>query len=96
MTKTLRLLASYRTQPIFDIGEEYGPVDLADLPISRRLSDEIASWDAAYQLTFNDDYPPDSAFPNAGDKKLHKEEGLRLAHALQRELGEGYLIRYGV
>lgn len=94
MTKILRMLASYKSPPIFDIGEEYGPAELVNLPISRDLSLGIGAWDAIYQSTFNDDYPPDSAFPSVQEKEAHVAEGRRLAQALQVELGEGFIVEY--
>ena len=95
MIKNIRLWAAFMTPPIFNRGQDdYGPVELDGLSLSNHLKSAVQAWDAAYQATFNEDYPPDSCFKTPEEAQKHAQEGHELAVRLQQELGDGYKVEY--
>jgi len=64
------------------------------LPISSALKEKLSKWDQEYQLTFNEEYPPNSGFKTSQDQVRHNRVGNELAQRLQGELGEEYLVEY--
>lgn len=92
---SVRISAAFMEEPVMmNNGDIYHHVETNDLDISSDLKRAVSLWDTAYQRAFNDDYPPDSAFPSAQEEEAHAAEGRRLAVALQAELGEGFVVEY--
>ncbi|RYF30453.1 MAG: hypothetical protein EOO23_05105 [Comamonadaceae bacterium] len=91
----LRLASEYLASPIFcgDL-EKMGHIEVGDLPISKKLMIKIIEWDAEFQATFNDEYPPDSGFCSSDARRRHMAAGEELAQEIQQELGGGYAVKY--
>jgi hypothetical protein len=86
--KILRMSAEYGAPPLFNPHIDHmGHVELSELGISSRLLAEIAEWDAQFQRTFSQEYPPDSRFESDIARDLHNARGKALADRLQEELG---------
>lgn len=71
-----------------------GHVEVEDLPISQNLKIAIKNWDAEYQATYNEDYPPDSGFNSLEEDADHVSRGAVLAEMLQSELRMSYIVKY--
>ena len=71
-----------------------GPVQIKELPLSDLLKHDLDLWDNEFQKTFDSEYPPDSGFKTAEQKKSHTERGHELANRLRLELGESFLVEY--
>jgi hypothetical protein len=76
--RKIRFGAVYCAPPVFlaDV-ENMGYLEVEDLSIPQALVAEIRAWDAEFQRTFNDEYPPDSGFHTAEDLAAHNAEKLR-------------------
>ena len=92
---TIRLAKEYLASPIFcpDV-DTMGHVEVEDLPISKSLIKAINDWNAEYQSTYNDDYPPDSGFNTLEEDADHVSRGAVLAERLRAELGDSYFVQY--
>ena len=91
----LQVRADFRCYPIWR--EDDGlwlDIDPASLPISAELASEFDAWAAAYEATFNEEYPPDSAFSSASEEQDFLATGRRLTARLARELGGGVQVEY--
>lgn len=62
-------------------------LDPAELPIPGALADRILRWDAAFQATLDDAYPPDSRFPTEAAEAAWRAEGNAIFDALIDHLG---------
>lgn len=68
-------------------------LDPAELPIPAALVDRILSWDAAFQATLDDAYPPDSRFATEAAEAAWRAEGNAIFDALVDHLGPGRVRR---
>ena len=90
-----RFMLEYLASPIFcDDIEEMGHVDIEELAISEKLKKAIEKWNNEFQMTFDDDYPPDSGFTSREQLNRHIQRGKVLVEELREELGAGYEILY--
>jgi hypothetical protein len=95
MTKCLRFGVVYGAPPVFNPEiDEMGYVDLDDLHLPSKLLARIKKWNDEFQLTFFDDYPPDSGFKTTSDLEQHNSVGAELAELIQKELGSDVLIEF--
>jgi hypothetical protein len=95
MKKVLRFGVEYLCPPIFNPDpDQMGHEELDDLQLPEPLKVQIQRWDARFQETFHDDYPPDSGFETSEDVISHNSEGLMLCEALQNHFGPEYLIEF--
>jgi hypothetical protein len=93
--KSLRFGAVYGAPPIFNPDvDEMGYIELTKLHISPYLLMQLEEWNAAFQQTFFEDYPPDSGFKSEEDRDLHNKWGVILTTLLQRELGASVQIEF--
>jgi len=93
--KTFRLGAVYGAPPIFNPDvDEMGYIEPSDLHLSPHLLTQLEEWNAEFQQTFFEDYPPDSGFKSEDDRNRHNAHGADLATLLQRELGAGVRIEF--
>jgi hypothetical protein len=93
--KTFRLGAVYGAPPIFNPDvDEMGYVEPSDLQISPHLFAQLREWNAEFQQTFSDHYPPDSGFESEDERNRHNERGAELAALLQQELGARVRIEF--
>lgn len=93
--KTIRFGAVYGAPPIFcaDV-DQMGYVEPESLPLSESLLADLGVWDHEYQVTFREDYPPDSQFPSDKDRIHHNQRGLELSRRLEEELGPDTLVEF--
>ena len=92
---TLRFGAEYGAPPIFNTSvDDMGHIDIEDLHISQQLSEMIINWDNQFQVTFNDDCPPESGFKSSEDLLKHNQYGKTLASLLEKELGDNVRIDF--
>lgn len=93
MLKRLKLMADYNCDPLWDLDviDNLSP-DL--LPLSRNLVNRLQNWQALFDRTLNQDYPPDSSFVSVEAEIAFEREGLAIAKQLQAELGDEYEIYY--
>lgn len=91
----LRLANEFFAPPIFcPDPDRMGHVAVDELPVSDSLKSALKAWDAAYQSTYNDSYPPDSGFHSSELQEAHRKRGEELADLLQAELGDMFRIEY--
>ncbi|MDR6182161.1 hypothetical protein [Asaia bogorensis] len=91
----LRLANEFFASPIFcSDPSRIGHVEIDDLPVSASLKLALKAWDAAYQATYNDSYPPESGFHSSKLQEVHCKRGEELAERLQTELGDMFRIEY--
>lgn len=74
--------------------EEIGHIEIEDLAISIGCKQALEEWNYEFQMTVNDEYPPNSGFSSQKQLNKHIQEGKFLAVALQKELGAEYEITY--
>lgn len=68
-----------------DVAANVPPEDLG-LPTS--LCNQLRQWAACYELTFCDEYPPDSGFASSIDEAAFALRGRELAHMVAGALPE--------
>jgi hypothetical protein len=91
----LKVRADFQCYPIWrDDDGLWLDIDPASLPISEGLAGEFDAWAAAYDATFNDEYPPESAFPDQATKDAFVATGRDLSDRLAAELGAGTQVEY--
>jgi hypothetical protein len=80
-------MPEYRTNPIWEEHDD-GVADIqpSELPISEDLRTALVEWDAAYQDTYNADYPPDGGFSTAEHRVDFDRHGRELWRRLSDEL----------
>lgn len=95
MNTILRFGANYQDPPFFNTSpDKMGYIDISELKLSRDLQAQITKWDETFQLTFCDEYPPDSGFSSEIQLDAHNSEGMALCKRIQAELGEYYIIEF--
>jgi hypothetical protein len=58
------------------------------------LVSDFNEWTAAYDATFNEEYPPDSGFADQAAENAFLADGRRLAGRLAQELGAEAQVDY--
>ncbi|APU15038.1 MULTISPECIES: hypothetical protein [Actinoalloteichus] len=86
----LSVLVGYAEGPFyFEMEGEYGNFTVEEAAAYLGLSDDLAaavtSWDAEYQATLDQTYPPDSAFPSPEAHRIWIEKGKELAARIKQE-----------
>ncbi len=89
--KRIRLSPEYGTWPTWD-DETGAPLDYSTLVVPASLKERIDAWDAKYQATLNQNYPPDSAFPTKAVLEEYLREGEEIRNQLQLELPESEIL----
>ncbi|MFJ5159785.1 hypothetical protein ACIP6T_11490 [Pantoea sp. NPDC088449] len=93
--KEIKLMADYQCHPLWDISpENYGDISPEELPISSKLKDRLREWAERYDAILNINDPVSSGFKSEEEKKQFIDDGYKLAHHLQEELGDKYNIIY--
>lgn len=93
--RKLTLSVEYFNLPLFDHSlERMGGVELSELPLSIEMRKKIEEWDQIFQMTFNDEYPPNSGFKNISEMIDFNNRGLELVQKLKLELGPDFKIIY--
>ena len=88
-------MAEYGSWPIWpDYDGMMGAIPPEELPISKELVHDINAWDNKFQATFDDNYPPDSAFKTIQEEKDFIYDGEKLRWRLQQELGNEFEVTY--
>jgi hypothetical protein len=96
MGKQMKLMADYGSTPLW----EYLDGDLVDIPnpddlsLTSDLKAALHKWDAAYDRTLCQEYPPDSGFASPAEEEAFETEGRRLWRELQSQLGPGWEVSY--
>ena len=91
----LKVQADFRCYPVWkDDNGLWLDVDPASLPISEGLASDFNEWAAAYDATFNEEYPPDSGFADQAAEDAFLATGRRLANRLAQELGADAQVDY--
>ena len=65
-----------------------------ELPITEALMELLNSWKTKYELTLNQNYPPDSCFENTFEAKEFGKQRLLIFKMMISELGENYEVKY--
>lgn len=94
--RTVHIYADWKCWPTWVIGEA-GAVDNpapADLGLSAELSDALVAWADEYDAIFDEDYPPDTAFPSEEAERAWVARGRELAERAAGELGPDTEVRY--
>ena len=91
--RILRLAPEYGCWPTWDqdTGDTIDPVDL---PIPRDLADRLKHWDDLFQATLDQNYPPDSRFPDHVAEIAWRAEGEAIYAALCDVLGADRVTRH--
>lgn len=89
MTIHIRLSADYFCHPLWKVipGQAVRDLPTEGFGISAALGEDIDRWQAEYQDTFNDEYPPDGGFRTETALKAHRAGGERLAQRLAKSCG---------
>jgi hypothetical protein len=96
----VKLRADWGTGPLWvSKGDGFSdPYDADDITEVIALSDElraaIAAWDARFQATYNDEYPPDSAFSTPADETTFIADGRALAGWIKGEVPADVTVGY--
>lgn len=94
--RTVLINADWKAWPTWVV-KETGAVDNpapADLGLSADLSDALVAWADEYDAIFDEDYPPNTAFPSEEDERAWQARGRELAERVARELGADTEVRY--
>ncbi|CAI1087703.1 hypothetical protein [Serratia quinivorans] len=93
--KTIKLMADYYSFPLWEASPgEFGNIDPESLPLSDALKEELIKWSEKYDSILNDEDPLLSGFKSEEEEKRFIDDGYKLAHLLQEELGYTYNIIY--
>jgi hypothetical protein len=88
-------MAEYGCQVLWwDGGDQVGPIEPDDLPLSDQLKSRLLAWGQAYDAILNMDDPASSGFPSPQAQAAFTAEGQELLELLKQELGNGYAVRY--
>lgn len=93
MAKTLRLLADYDCDPLWD-PDAADYVSPSELPLSSELVSRLDRWQAQYDSLLNLADPYAMGFRTREEADAFEKEGLELARRVQKELGANYAIFY--
>lgn len=82
--------------PIWDDdwdGERTLNPDPEALGLSAGLCDALRLWQEEFERTLDQDDPRNSGFRSDAERDAFNDEGARLLHAMQRELGSDVVVR---
>ena len=82
--RRLRLHPEYGAGPLWEDdwdGESALAPTSESLGLSAELCEALNTWQAIYDATLNQEYPPDSAFPSERDRLAWEQSGPRSAPA---------------
>jgi hypothetical protein len=87
MKRQIKLIPEFNSSSLWEMYDD-GSEDISpeDLPISGELQRDLTRWGETYQAIFDEDYPPDSAFPSLEAESDFKREGRELCRRLAAEL----------
>lgn len=93
---TVLVYADWQCWPTWTV-DETGAVDNprpGDLGLSAGLAGELETWAEEYDAIFNEDYPPDTAFPSEAAERDWVARGRALAVRVSAELGGDVEVHY--
>ena len=94
--KKIKFMNEYSSSSLwhmeFDVDGEIGCIEPESLPITDELINHINEWSAMFDATLNHDYPIESGFENYQAAEKFLQTGHEIAHKLQDELGDKFLI----
>jgi hypothetical protein len=91
----LKVRADFQCYPIWkDDDGLWLDIDPASLSISEGLAADFQAWAAAYDATFNEEYPPDSGFADQAAEQAFLATGRELSNRLAAELGGDAQVEY--
>ncbi len=82
MPPVIRFFSSFRCWPTWNHADGDN-LDPASLGLPPDLLARLLAWDDRFQAIFNDDYPPDSAFPTPEAEAEWTREGDAIVAALK-------------
>lgn len=98
---TIKLQVEWGTGPLWvsrgadDFPDSYDTEEIGDIvPLSDGLRREIAAWGDRFQVTLNQDYPPDSGFAAPAEEATFIAEGRELARRMKAELPADVVVEY--
>lgn len=92
--RKIKIMADYQCFPLWEASPGViGNIDPDGLPISHELEINLLEWANKYDLTLDEDYPPNSCFETPAEKIAFNDQGARLAKQLQEELGNQFEIK---
>ncbi|MET9510397.1 hypothetical protein ABZX62_18380 [Streptomyces flavidovirens] len=94
--RQVRLAADYDCHPVWVRGSDGVRDNVApgELPVDRRLAEDLERWGDTYDATLNRDDPVASGFPSPQDEAAFAERGAHLARELARQLGAAWRVTY--
>ena len=93
MKQRIKLWADYGSYPLWGVDEidNFAP---EELPLSSNTIKRLHEWQDSYDLTLNEEYPPESGFSSPQAEASFKQEGYELWLLLRQELSSEYEIYY--
>ncbi|GAA3832753.1 hypothetical protein [Nocardioides panacisoli] len=94
--RTVLIYADWKAWPTWTVTDS-GSVDNpspSDLGLSDELSADLVAWADEYDAIFDEDYPPDTAFPSEEAERSWIARGHELARRAAAELGPATEVRY--
>ncbi|MEV6955683.1 hypothetical protein [Streptomyces sp. NPDC051183] len=95
-TKAVRVLADYRSHPLWLTGADVGDIAPDDpvLGLTPELAGELGRWAEAYDATLDQDDPAESGFPTEEAEAAFVRTGEALARRVAAELGPAWKVTY--
>jgi hypothetical protein len=96
MVKKIKLMSDYGCFPLWEYldGELVDNVNPDDLPLSTGLKTALHKWAISYDLTLDEEYPPNSGFRNPAEAEAFEVQGREMWRELQSQLGPDFKILY--
>ena len=93
MKQRIKLWADYGSYPLWGVDEidNFAP---EELPLCSKTIKRLHQWQDNYDLTLNEEYPPESGFSSPQAEETFKQEGYQLWLSLRQELGSEYEVYY--
>ena len=92
LKRSLKLMADYGCQPLWENGAARYNVDPADLPITPDLRDALHAWQQRCDDTLDMETGYNSGFHTSESAAAFNADGERLLRRLQAELGNRFEI----
>lgn len=90
-------MPEYGMYPIwiqYSSSEPFANINIDELNLSVSLAEKLKEWDAMFQNTFNQEYPPNSGFITNVVESIFEEKGISIWQEMLSELSENYEILY--